>query len=134
MGFAAQYSTKWKQRFWSRSVVNNSNIKGMTVSWFHSKGMVIGHQAGISKSTYTKTIHCSITYTSGILVILLCRGFLMDFYPWDFPMSILQMSSWHSPAYTPHILQGMAFYQRANLNRRIWPYLEGPCESTLHIM
>jgi hypothetical protein len=33
----------------------------------------------VSKSTETKTIHCSKTTLSVIFVILLCRGFLMGF-------------------------------------------------------
>ena len=36
----------------------------------------------------------------------------MGFCPWDFPMSFFHMRSWHGPAYTPQIFQGMPFFNK----------------------
>ena len=73
-------------------------------SSFHSKEMVIGHRAGISRNTEIEILHCSKTYTICYTCDYSFGGFLMGFCPRDFPMSILSLSSWQGPAYTSQIL------------------------------
>jgi hypothetical protein len=61
-------------------VENDFNIEE-TIVKFHSKEMVIGHQAGISKSSDIKIFHCSKPTLSAILVIILFGCFSHGFSP-----------------------------------------------------
>jgi hypothetical protein len=106
-------------------VANDSNIEGTIVSWFHSEEIVIGHQAGISGSPRVlKPKHSTVQQLtlSVILAIIPCRGFSCGFLPLglshEYPPN---EGSWHGPAYTPQIFQGISIYQQGNLKHRIWP-------------